>query len=166
MSGSDYGSVSASSVRVTIVETGTSTLSVTSAGASESSSSIIFEVTLSRPSTSEITVDYLTSNGPGSGGARAGSDYTAARGTLTFAANSTASQEIVVAITDDTEDEEEEETFRLTLRNPQNASLPAASRRCRCQARSKTTTIRKSEVSFGSSSYGVTEGRTWMWWCG
>ncbi len=160
VSGSDYGSVRASSLRVTIVETGTSTLSVTAAEAAESSSSIIFEVTLSRPSNSEITVDYATSNGPGSADARAGSDYTAASGTLTFPANSTAFQEIVVEITDDTEDEEEEETFRLTLGNPQNAELAGGGSTLQVTGTIRDDDDPEVEVSFGSSSYGVAEGRT------
>ncbi len=159
VSGSDYGSARASSVRVTIVETGTSTLSVTAAEASESSSQVIFEVTLSRPSGSEITVDYATSNDSGSADARAGSDYTAASGTLTFPANSTASQEIVVEITDDTEDEEEEETFRLTLRNPQNAELAGGGSTLQATGTIRDDDDPEVEVSFGSSSYGVTEGR-------
>ena len=105
-------------------------------------------------------MDYATSDGPGSADARAGSDYTAARGTLTFAANSTASQEIVVAITDDAEDEEEEETFRLTLRNPQNAELAGGGQMLQVSGTIEDDDDPEVEASFGSSSYGVTEGRT------
>ena len=160
VSGADYGSVGASSVQVTIVEADTSTLSVEAAEGFESDGTLAFEVTLSKAGTSEITVDYATSNGSGAAGARAGSDYAVASGTLTFPAGSTASQQIVVDILDDSEDEEEEETFRLTLSNAQHASL----------ARGRSTllvtgTIRDDddpevEVSFGSASYGVTEGST------
>ena len=71
VSGADYGSVMASSVTVTIVETDTATLSVEATAGSESSGSLTFRVTLSTPSSSEVTVDYATSNGPGSAGARA-----------------------------------------------------------------------------------------------
>ncbi len=158
VSGSDYGSVGASSLRVTIVETGTSTLSVTAAEAAESSS-IIFEVTLSRPSNSEITVDYATSSGSGSADARAGSDYTAASGTLTFPAGLTTARQIVVAVTDDTEDEEEAETFRLTLRNPQNAELAGGGSMLQVTGTIRDDDDPEVEVSFGSSSYGVAEGR-------
>ena len=68
VSGSDYGSVGASSVRVTIVEADTSTLSVEAAEAPESGGTLVFRVTLSRASSSEVTVDYATSNGLGAGG--------------------------------------------------------------------------------------------------
>ncbi len=84
VSGSDYGSVRASSVRVTILETDRSTLSVEAAEASETVLTLVFQVTLSRSSTSDVTVDYATSDGSGSAGARAGSDYVAASGTLTL----------------------------------------------------------------------------------
>ena len=50
--GADYGSVTASSVRVTIVEADTSTLSVEAAEAPESGGTLIFEVSLSKASTS------------------------------------------------------------------------------------------------------------------
>ena len=159
VSGSDYGSVRASSLRVTIVETGPSTLSVTAAEASESSSSIIFEVTLSRPSTSEITVDYATSNDSGSADARAGSDYTAASGTLTFPVGLTTVRQIVVDLIDDTEDEEEEETFRLTLGNPQNAELAGGGSTLQVTGTIRDDDDPEVDVSFGSSSYGVAEGR-------
>ncbi len=159
VSGSDYDSVSASSVQVTIVETGTSTLSVVAARAGEMSS-VMFEVTLSKSSSSEITVEYATSDGSGSGGARAGSDYTETMGTLTFPANSTASQQIVVPITNDREDEEEEETFLLTLTNPQNAELVGGEQTLQAVGTIEDDDVPLVEVSFGSSSYVVTEGRT------
>ena len=160
VSGADYGSVTASSVRVTIVERDTSVLSVEAAEAFEDAGTLTFEVTLSKDSTSEITVDYATSNGTGSAEARAGSDYTAARGTLTFPTGSTASQQILVAVTDDSEDEEEEETFRLTLRNPQHASLAGGSTTLQVMGTIHDDDDPEVVVSFGSSSYGVTEGQT------
>ena len=78
-----------------------------------------FEVTLSTASSNEITVDYATSDGT----AAAGSDYTDTSGTLTFPANSVASQTIRVPVTDDAEDESEEETFTLTLSEAMHATL-------------------------------------------
>ena len=156
VSGADYGSVTASSVRVTIVEKDTSVLSVEGASVSEGGGSLTFEVTLSKASTSEITVDYATSNGS----ARSGSDYTAAQGTLTFPANSTASRQIVVAVANDEEDEEEEETFRLTLSNPRHASLAGGGARLQVLGTIEDDDDPVVEVSFGSASYGVTEGGT------
>ena len=156
VSGADYGSVTAASVRVTIVETDTSVLSVEAAQASESAGTVTFDVTLSRASASEITVDYATSNGS----AQAGSDYTAANDTLTFPASATASQQIVVDITDDDVDEEEEETFRLMLSNARHASLAGGGSTLRVLGTIEDDDDPEVEVSFGSASYGVTEGGT------
>ena len=156
VSGVDYGSVSASSVRVTIVEADTSVLSVAAAEVSENGGTVTFEVTLSKESTSDITVDYATSNGS----ARAGSDYTRANGTLTFPASLTASRQIVVGITNDTEDEEEEETFRLTLSNAQHASLAGGGSTLQVTGTIRDDDDPEVEVSFGSANYDVTEGGT------
>ncbi len=160
VSGSDYGSVSVGSVRVTVVEDDAPTLSVEAVAASEVAGSLTFEVTLSIASSSAVEVDYATFDGSGAAGARAGSDYTAASGTLTFLVNSTASRQIVVDITDDTDDEEEEETFRLTLRNAQHASLAGGGSTLQVTGTIEDNDEPEVEVSFGSSSYGVTEGRT------
>ncbi len=159
-SGADYGSVGAPSVRVTIVERDTSVLSVDAAEASESAGTLTFEVTLSKASASEITVVYATSDGSGSAGARMGSDYTLASGTLTFPTGLTASQQIVVDILDDGEDEEEEETFQLTLRNAQHASLAGGGSMLQVLGKIADDDDPEVQVSFGSASYGVTEGRT------
>ena len=59
-----------------------------------------FVVTLSRERTEATTVDYATSDGT----ATAGTDYTAASGTLTFVAGET-SKTVSVAVLDDTHDE-------------------------------------------------------------
>ena len=160
VTGADYGSVSASSVVVTIVEADTSTLSVETAAASESAGTLAFEVSLSRSSTSEITVDYATSDGSGPAVARAGSDYEETRGMLTFPVGSTAARQIVVDITDDAVDEEEEETFRLTLRNPRHASLAGGGSMLQVVGTIRDDDDPEVEVSFGSASYDVTEGGT------
>ena len=160
VNGSDYGSVLAASVLVTIVEADTSTLSVEAAAALESDSTLVFRVTLSRASGSEVTVDYATSNGSGSADARAGSDYTAASGTLTFSTGSTAAQQIVVDITNDAEDEEEEETFRLTLSNPQHASLAGGGSTLEVAGTIRDDDDPEVEVSFGSANYEAREGGT------
>ena len=158
VSGADYGSVRASSVQVTIIETDTSTLSADPAEAPESGGALVFEVTLSRSSTSDVTVDYATSDGPGSAGARAGSDYTAASGTLRFAAGSSAARRIVVDVMDDAEDEEEEETFRLTLRNARHASLAGGGSTLQVLGTIRDDDDPAVEVSFGSARYDVSEG--------
>ena len=62
-----------------------------------------FAVTLSGPAAGPVTVDYRTVDGS----ARAGSDYTARQGTLTFVAGET-EQTVRVAVLDDAHDEGDE----------------------------------------------------------
>ncbi|NJM48687.1 MAG: DUF4347 domain-containing protein, partial [Alkalinema sp. RU_4_3] len=79
-----------------------------------------FTVTLSRAALQPVTVNYTT----GGGTATAGSDYTAATGTLTFAAGETSKTLVVNAIGDTTV--EPDETFGLTLSSPAGATLVAS----------------------------------------
>ncbi len=74
-----------------------------------------FTVTLSSPSSKPVTVDYATSDGTG----RAGSDYDAVSGTLTFAAGET-SKTIDVPVHGDTI-AAGNRTFFVTLRNAAGA---------------------------------------------
>ena len=76
-----------------------------------------FVVTLARAPRSAVTVDYATSDGT----ATAGSDYTASRGTLTFAPGET-TKTVPVPVLDDAIDEGEE-TMRLTLSIPSGVKL-------------------------------------------
>ena len=64
-----------------------------------------------------MTVDYATSDGT----ATAGSDYTAASGTLTFASGET-SKTVSVAVLDDSHDEGSE-TMTFTLSNASGARI-------------------------------------------
>lgn len=89
----------------------------TPSAVSESSSSIVFNVTLSSASGKPVTVMYATSNNT----AIAGSDYTATNGTLSFSAGET-SKAITVPILDDAIIESTE-TFTLTLSSATNATL-------------------------------------------
>ncbi|NBQ41532.1 MAG: hypothetical protein EBU23_02900, partial [Mycobacteriaceae bacterium] len=79
-----------------------------------------FTVSLSKASTSTVTVGYATANGT----ATAGQDYTAASGTLTFAPGVTSQQVSVSVIGDATV--EPDETFTVTLSNPTGATLATA----------------------------------------
>lgn len=83
----------------------------------ENGGSAEITVLLSSSSALPVTVQYATSNGV----ALAGSDYTAASGTLTFAAGET-SETFTVAITDDSVGETDE-PLNLKLSSPQNATL-------------------------------------------
>ncbi|WP_304622082.1 cellulase family glycosylhydrolase [Roseomonas cutis] len=92
--------------------------SVTEADAG--SSAMTFTVTLSKASATPVTVNWTTADGT----ATAGSDYTAASGTLTFAAGQT-SATVQVQVTGDTA-VESNETVRLQLSAPSGATLADA----------------------------------------
>ena len=78
---------------------------------------LAFAVTFSRAPSSTVTVDYATSDGT----ATAGSDYTAASGTLSFAPGET-EKTVSVPVLDDGHDEGSE-TLTLTLSNASGAYL-------------------------------------------
>jgi len=83
--------------------------------------SLLFTVKLTKADTKRIiSVKYATSNGS----ATAGSDYTAASGTLTFPKGST-TQTLAVTVTGDSA-VEPDETFTLNLTSPVNATLARA----------------------------------------
>ncbi|HEY0735113.1 MAG TPA: Calx-beta domain-containing protein [Herpetosiphonaceae bacterium] len=101
-------------------------------------------VKLNGPSSSAVTVDYAT----GDNTAKAGSDYTATSGALTFDPGQT-TKTFEVPILDDLLGESNETLF-LRLSNPTNAVLSAMSE--------ATLTINANDmVSFGASTYRVTE---------
>ena len=92
---------------------GPASLSVVDAEAREGAGAVLeFTVTLSRARHEATTVDYATSDGT----ATAGEDYTAASGTLSFAAGET-EKTVSVALLDDAHDDDGE-TLTLTLSNP------------------------------------------------
>ncbi len=91
-------------------------LSVADARADEGGS-LAFAVTLSEAAAGDVTVDYATSDGT----ANAGADYTAASGTLTFAAGETAKTVSVALLHDGSA--ENDETVTLTLSNPSGATI-------------------------------------------
>ena len=93
-------------------------ISVSDATVQEAEGAVLaFTATLSHASSRTVTVDYATSDGT----AQAGSDYTAASGTLTFNAGET-SHAVEVTVLTDSEDESQE-TLTLTLSNPSQATL-------------------------------------------
>lgn len=79
-----------------------------------------FTVTLDAASSRTVTIDYAT----GDVSASAGTDYTAASGTLTFTPGQT-SQTVEVTVIGDTSVEADED-FNVTLSNPVNASIADA----------------------------------------
>ena len=76
-----------------------------------------FTVTLDAPSATPVTVDYATA----SGSATAGSDFTAASGTLTFAPGQTTRTILVPTLNDAVA--EPTETFTVNLSNPVGATI-------------------------------------------
>ena len=96
-------------------------LSVSDARVQEAAgAAVAFAVTLSRATSDAVTVSYATRDGS----ARAGEDYAAASGTLTFAAGES-SKTVAVEVLDDAHDESEE-TFVLALSNVSGARLEDA----------------------------------------
>lgn len=79
--------------------------------------SAVFTVTLSEPAAQAVTVNYQTADGA----ARAGHDYLAAAGTLTFAPGET-SKTITVAVLGDTQ-KEDPESFFVNLSAAVNAQI-------------------------------------------
>ena len=101
---------------VTATVSGPALLSVADAEAKEGET-LTFSVTLDRAATGTVTVDYATADGS----AAAGTDYTAASGTLTFAVGET-SKTVTVALLYDAA-AESDETLTLTLSNPSGAAI-------------------------------------------
>ena len=96
-------------------------ISVADARATEGEDAAVdFAVTLGAASAERVTVDYATADGT----AKAGEDYTAASGTLTFPPGETA-RTIAVTVLDDAKDEGEE-TFALRLSDASGATLADA----------------------------------------
>ena len=81
------------------------------------SGNMIFQLSLSKESTSDVSASFATSNNS----AEAGSDYTAHSGNLTFSPGQT-SKEVTVQITGDLE-VESDETFSLNLTNVSGADV-------------------------------------------
>ena len=100
---------------------GPALLSVADATVEEAEGATLeFIVTMSRARTGTTTVEYATSDGT----ARAGEDYTAATGTLSFAPDETA-KTVAVTVLDDAHGEGSE-TMTLTLSSPSGAKLDDA----------------------------------------
>ena len=102
----------------TITDTGTVTVSVAPVTVTEGDDAS-FSVELSGKVAAPVTLSWSAASGPGDT-AEAGTDYTAAAGTLTFAPGETGKAVQVSTVQDDAE--EPDETFTVTLTGP---DLPA-----------------------------------------
>ena len=96
----------------------TAGLTIADASAGEADGVVRFTVSLGVASGAPVTVAYQTEDGS----AKAGADYEAASGRLTFAAESTVAQQIEVRLRDDRVDESPE-TFTVRLSGPKGATL-------------------------------------------
>ena len=96
----------------------TAGLTIADASAGEADGVVRFTVSLGVASGAPVTVAYQTEDGR----AKAGADYEAASGRLTFAAESTVAQQIEVRLRDDRVDESPE-TFTVRLSGPQGTTL-------------------------------------------
>lgn len=86
---------------------------------SASSNVMHFRVTLDRTTTVNVSVDYAVKDGT----AKAGKDFTAATGTLTFAPNQSNSEITVKIAGDPTDTRENNLEFTVELTNPKNGSI-------------------------------------------
>ncbi|MBC2705192.1 retention module-containing protein, partial [Desulfobacula sp.] len=93
------------------------TLTIDDQTVNEDAGTMTFTVTLSNPSSQDVTFDYASADVT----ALDGSDYTAVSGTGTITAGSTTTT-ITVDITDD-DIAEPTETFQMNLTNPANATI-------------------------------------------
>lgn len=109
----------------------------------------VFAATLSGPSSSTVTATYATANGTAS----AGSDYTAATGTLTFLPGET-SKPITVSVTGDALDEADE-TFVINLSAPVNATLADAQAGGTITDDDPTPSITIADVSLAEGNSGT-----------
>ena len=81
---------------------------------------LIFDVTRSGETLPAATIEYATADGT----ATAGSDYTAAVGTISFAEGE-AVKEVIIPVLNDTDDTEAGETLTITLSNPSEGGVIA-----------------------------------------
>jgi hypothetical protein len=97
------------------------TLSINDVSGLENVGSLVFSVTLSSASASNVTVNYATANGTARGGNGRNSDYSNRSGTLTFLPGET-SKTISVPIRNDAV-AEPNETFFVNLSSPVGATI-------------------------------------------
>ncbi|MCW5958514.1 MAG: Ig-like domain repeat protein [Pyrinomonadaceae bacterium] len=109
----------------------------------------VFSVSLTNASASAITVDYSTANGS----ATSGSDYTAASGTLTFAAGET-SKTVTVNVSGDVT-VEPNETFFVNLSNASGAVI-GDNQGLGTILNDDTTALSISDVSLNEGNSGTT----------
>ena len=113
----------------------------------------VFVVTLSQANATTVTVNFATADGTG----KAGSDYVATSGTLSFAPGET-SKTITVVVNGDVSNESDENFF-VTISSPSNAALGTAQGQCLLTNDDYLLTIdnvSKNEGNSGSTAFVYT----------
>ena len=134
------------------------TVSVSDAEAYEDGWSVNFAVSLSQPSSEEVTVEFATSSGT----ATMGTDFRGGSLMLTFPPNRKDPRRVSVRLIDDLA-REPDETFTVTLTNPVGATLGNAT---------ATGTIRNDDTAAALAASGIGDttatltisGHTGGWW--
>ena len=134
------------------------TVSVSDAEAYEDGGRMRFEVSLSRPSSEQVTVRLSTSSGT----ATSGTDFQAASWTLTFAPNWTGPYRVSLSVHDDQEIEPDE-TFTVTLTNPVGATLGDATATGTIRNDDTTATLTASDIEDSTATLTI-GGHTGGWW--
>ena len=134
------------------------TVSVSDAEVYEDDGRMTFEVTLSRPSSEQVTVQLSTSDGT----ATSGTDFQAASWTVTFGPNWTGPYRVSLAVHDD-QQIEPDETFSVTLTNPVGATLGDATATGTIRNDDTAATLTASDIEDTTATLTI-GGHTDGWW--
>ena len=134
------------------------TVSVSDAEVYEDDGRMTFEVTLSRPSSEQVTVQLSTSSGTATGG----TDFQTSSWTVTFGPNWTGPYRASLAVHDDQEIEPDE-TFTVTLTNPVGATLGDATATGTIRNDDTAATLTASEIEDTTATLTI-GGHTDGWW--
>ena len=134
------------------------TVSVSDAQAYEDSGYLTFVISLSQPSSEEVTVDFSTAGVT----ATKGTDFSGGSHTITFPPNREAPQRIGVRLYDDHENEPDE-TFTFTLANPVGATLGNATATGTIRNDDTGATLTASDIEDTTATLTVA-GHTDGWW--
>ena len=143
--------LSADTLVVTITDNdGQPSISIADITVGENDSTATVTAVLSGTSGTDVTVAYATSDNT----AAAGKDYTAASGTLTWAAGETGNQTFTISLTDDAVDESTE-VIDVTLSKVTNATLSDATSTVSITDADSSPTITIADMTIGENNTSV-----------
>ena len=134
------------------------TVSVSDAEAYEDGYSVNFAVSLSQPSSEEVTVEFATSSGT----ATKGTDFRGGSLTLTFPPNRKDPRRVSVRLIDDLATEPDE-TFTVKLTNPVGATLGDATATGTIRNDDTAATLTASDIEDTTATLTIS-GHTDGWW--